>query len=136
MRTPRIKTVRLREVTKLPKSMRFSHIAYPGSLAELVSIVIDGKSKGELFEYYADERLIGVGVIAQIDPKTSMFIVDVTKRGLSAADIVIARTAGAAQKWRVKKVQSTIPKDQLSVFNSAVKWSSEMSTNIPVTRLL
>ncbi len=136
MRTSRIKTVRLREATKLPKSMRFSHIAYPGSLADLVSIVIDGKSNGELFEYYTDERLIGVGTIAQIDPKTAMFIVDVTKRGLSAAEIVIARTAGAAQKWKVKKVQSTIPKDQLSVFNSAVKWSSEMSTNIPVTRLL
>jgi hypothetical protein len=87
-------------------------------------------------EYYSEERLVGVGVVAQIDAKTAVFVADVTKRGLAVADIVISRTAGFALKWKVKKVQSVIPKDYLSVFTSFAKWSSEMSTDIPVTRLL
>lgn len=135
-RTPKVKTVQLKDVTKLPTSMKFSHIAYPGSLAELAASIIDGKLKGKLLEFYSDERLMGVGGIAQIDSKTAKFVADVTKRGLSVADIVIARTAGLAKKWKVKRVQSVVPKDNLGIFSSAAKWSSEMSTDIPVTRLL
>jgi hypothetical protein len=136
LRTPRVKTAHLKDEVKLPTSMRFSHIAYPGSLAELASSVVNGTLKGNLMEYYSDERLVGVGVVAQIDAKTAVFVADVTKRGLAVADIVISRTAGFALKWKVKKVQSVIPKDYLSVFTSFAKWSSEMSTDIPVTRLL
>ena len=136
LRTPRVKTFRLKEVTKLPTSMRFSHIAYPGSLAELAASVIDSDLKGNLLEYYSDERLVGVGVVAQIDAKTAVFVADVTKRGLAVADIVISRTAGFAMKWKVKKVRSIISKDHLGVFTSFAKWSSDMSTDIPVTRLL
>jgi hypothetical protein len=136
LRTPRVKTAHLKDEVKLPTSMRFSHIAYPGSLAELASSVVNGTLKGNLMEYYSDERLVGVGVVAQIDAKTAVFVADVTKRGLAVSDIVISRTAGFALKWKVKKVQSVIPKDYLSVFTSFAKWSSEMSTDIPVTRLL
>jgi hypothetical protein len=135
-RTPKVKTIRLKGLTKLPTSMKFSHIAYPGSLAELASSIIDGEMKGQLMEFYSDERLMGVGAVALVDKKTARFVSDVTKRGLSVVDIVIARTAGFAQKWNIKKVQSTIPKDQLGIFTSSAKWSSEMSTDIPVTRLL
>jgi hypothetical protein len=135
-RTPKVKTVQLKDVTKLPTSMKFSHIAYPGSLAELAAAIIDGELKGKLLEFYSDKRLMGVGAIAQIDLKTAKFVADVTKRGLPVADIVIARTAGFAIKWKVKKVQSTVSKDHLDAFSSAAKWSSEMSTDIPVTRLL
>ena len=136
IRTPKVKTVRLKDVTKLPKSMRFSHIAYPGSLAELAATVINGDMRGNLMEYYFDERLVGVGVVAQTDAKTAVFVADVTKRGSAVADVVISRTAGSALKWKVKKVQSVISKDHLGVYNSFAKWSSEMSTDIPVTRLL
>lgn len=136
IRTPKVKTARLKDVTKLPTSMRFSHIAYPGSLAELAASVIDGNLKGSLMEYYSDDRLVGVGVVAQIDAKTAVFVADVTKRGLAVADIVISRTAGFALKWKVKKVRSILPKDQLGIFTSFAKWSSELSTDIPVTRLL
>lgn len=136
LRTPKVKTVRLKDVTKLPTSMRFSHIAYPGSLAELAASVINGDLKGSLMEHYSDERLVGVGVVAQIDAKTAVFAADVTKRGLAVADIVISRIAGFALKWKVKKVQSIISKDHLGIFTSFAKWSSELSTDIPVTRLL
>jgi len=136
IRTPKVKTVHLKDVTRLPTSMRFSHIAYPGSLAELAGSVIDGELKGNLMEYYSDERLVGVGVVAQIDSKTAMFVADVTKRGLAVADIVISRTLGSALKWKVKKVRSIVSKDHISVFTSFAKWNSEMSTDIPVTRLL
>jgi hypothetical protein len=135
-RTPKVKTIQLKDVTKLPTSMKFSHVAYPGSLAELAASIIDGKLKGKLIEFHSDNRLMGVGAVAQIDSKIARFVADVTKRGLAVADIVITRTARFALKWKVKKVQSTIPKDQLGVFTSAAKWSSEMSTDIPVTRLL
>jgi len=135
-KTPKVKTVQLKDVTKLPTSMKFSHIAYPGSLAELTASIIDGDVKGKLMEFYSDGHLMGVGAIAHVDKKTARFVADVTKRGLTVADIVIARTAGFASKWKVKKVQSTIPKDQLRVFTTSAKWSSEMSTDIPVTRLL
>ena len=135
-RTPNVKTVQLKGVTKLPSSMRFSHIAYPGSLAELAGEIIDGQLKGKLMEFYSDERLVGVGAVAQIEAKTAVFAADVTKRGLAVADIVISRTAGFALKWKVKKMISIIPKDHLSIFTSFAKWSSELSTDIPVTRLL
>ncbi|MHA2080461.1 MAG: GNAT family N-acetyltransferase [Candidatus Thorarchaeota archaeon] len=135
-RTPKVKTVRLKDVTKLPTSMRFSHIGYPGSLAELAASVIDGELNGNLMEFFSDERLVGVGVAAQINAKNAVFVADVTKRGLSVADVVISRTAGSALRWKVKKVLSMIPKDQLGVFTSFAKWSSELSTDIPITRLL
>jgi hypothetical protein len=136
LRTPKVKTLNLKNAIKLPVSMHFSHISYPGSLAELAASVIDGTYKGNLMEYYSDERLVGVGVVAQIDSKTARFVADVTKRGLPFTDIVVSRTAEFALKWKVKKVHSVISKDHLGVFTSFAKWSSETSTDIPVTRLL
>jgi len=135
-RTPKVKSVQLKDVTKLPTSMRFSHIAYPGSLAELAAMIIEGELKGKLMEFHSEERLVGVGAVAQTDAKTAVFAADVTKRGLAVADIVIARTAGYALNWKVKKMRSVIPKDHLGIFTSFAKWSSELSTDIPITRLL
>ncbi len=135
-KTTKVKTVNLKDVSKLPKSMRFSHIAYPGSLAELAARVIDGETTGKLMEFYSDGRLIGVGVVAREEVKTALFVSDVTKQGLDFADIIISRTASASSTWKVKKVRSIIPKDQLSLFTSFTRWTSEMSTDIPVTRLL
>lgn len=135
-RTTAIKNVRLEKQTKLPTSMKFSHIAYPGSLAELAGDVIDGRLNGKLLEYYSSNRLIGVGVAAKQDATSAKFIVDVTKRGLDYADIIISRTAKVATAWKLKTVQTTIPKDQIGVYLELCKWSSELSTDIPVTRLL
>lgn len=135
-RSSKIKLVRLKDVTKLPTSMRFSHFAYPGSLAELAADIIDGDLKGNLIEYYSADRLVGVGAIGQIDAKTAVFVADVTKHGLDVADVVISRTVESALKWKVKKVKSTIPKDHLSIYTDFAKWSTELSTDIPVTRLL
>jgi N-acetylglutamate synthase-like GNAT family acetyltransferase len=136
IRNPTIKTIQLKNVKKLPTSMHFSHIAYPGLLAELAEKVIDEELKGILLEYHSDNRLVGVGGIVKIDAKTAFFVADVTKRGLTFTDNVLSRTARLGLKWKVSKVRTTIPKDQLSAFTSFAKWSSVMSTDIPVTRLL
>ncbi|TET12178.1 MAG: GNAT family N-acetyltransferase [Candidatus Thorarchaeota archaeon] len=135
-KSAKVKMVNLKDVSKLPKSMRFSHIAYPGSLAELAARVIDNETTGKLLEFYSDSRLMGVGVVVREDAKTAFFVTDVTKLGLDFADVIISRTTSASSRWKVKKVRSIIPKDQLGIFTSFAKWTSEMSTDIPVTRLL
>jgi len=136
MRTTKVKTVKIKAPAKLPKSMKFSNIAYPGSLAEMTGDVIDGRSKGTLLEFHHDGRTIGVGVVVKTDSKTASFVADVTKKGQNFADLVISRTARAAMPWKVKTVTTIIPKDQVGVYTSFAKWSSELSTDIPVTRLL
>ncbi len=136
MRTPKVKTVKIKSPEKLPKSMKFSNIAYPGSLAEMAGDVIDGRSKGQLLEFAADGRVIGVGVIVRKDAKNASFVADVVKKGIDHAPLVIARTARVAIPWKVKFVETTIPKDQVGIFTSFAKWSSELSTDIPVTKLL
>jgi hypothetical protein len=136
IKSTKIKAVQLKEQKKLPKSMRFSNIAYPGSLAELAARVIDGELRGNLTEYYSDGRLAGVGVVAQSDSKAAEFVADVTRSGMPFADFIISRTAGMARKWKVQKVRSAIPKDYLSIYTVFARWTSEVSTDIPVTRLL
>jgi hypothetical protein len=105
-KTTKIKTVNLKSVTKLPKSMRFSHIAYPGSMAELAAKVIAGDIPGKLMEYTMDGRLIGVGVVGKENAKSALFIADVTKQGLDNVDVVISRTARASSTWKTKSVRS------------------------------
>jgi len=136
MRTSKIKTVKIKSPTKLPKSMKFSNIAYPSSIADMAGDIIDGRAKGNLLEFTFDNRVIGVGAIVRKDPKTASFVADVTKRGLEHASIVISRTARVAIPWKVKSVETTIPKDQVGLYTSFAKWSSELSTDIPVTKLL
>jgi hypothetical protein len=136
IKSTQIKAVQLKEQKELPKSMRFSNIAYPGSLAELAARVIDGELRGNLTEYYSDGRLAGVGVVAQSDSKAAEFVADVTRSGMPFADLIISRTAGMARKWKVQKVWSAIPKDYLSIYTAFARWTSEVSTDIPVTRLL
>jgi len=136
MRTPKVKTVKIKNPEKLPKSMKFSNIAYPGSLAEMAGNVIDGRLKGQLLEFAVDGRIIGVSAIAMKDAKIASFVADVTKRGIEHASLVISRTARTAIPWKVKSVKTTIPKDQVGIYTSFAKWSSELSTDIPVTKLL
>jgi predicted N-acetyltransferase YhbS len=131
-----VRFVELREQKKLPKSMNFSNIAYPGSLAELTGNVLDGKLTGRLFEFHINNHLGGVGVVAKSDAKIASFVVDITKRGIDYSDLIISRTARAASTLNVKRVRTSIPKDQLGIFMSLAKWSSEISTDIPVTKLL
>ena len=135
-RTSKVKTVKIKDPRKIPKSMKFSNLAYPGSLAEMAGDVIDGRSKGNLLEFQSEGRVVGVGVVVRKDAKTASFVADVTKKGFDFADIIIARTARIAVPWKVKFVETTIPKDQIDVYTSFAKWSSELSTDIPVTRLL
>ncbi len=135
-RNKQIATKKLDERKKLPKSMRFSHIAYPGALAELAGDIIDGHIHGKLLEFTKDEKLVGVGAIAKRDTKSAVFVADVTKRGLEYIDTVISKTARAASTWKVKSVDTEISKDHQGLYMPVAKWSSELSTDIPVTRLL
>ncbi len=136
IKSSKVKMVQLKNLTKLPTSMRFSHIAYPGSLADLAASIIVESLEGKLLEFYTSNRLVGVGAVGLINPKTAMFVADVTKNGLSFSDIIISRTAGYATRWNVKKVKSIIPNDRLDTYTASAKWSSALSTDIPVTRLL
>ncbi len=135
-RTTKIKMLTLRDSNKLPNSMNFSHLSYPGSLAELAAQVVDGRLAGKLLEYYLKDRLIGVGVVAKQDDKTARFVADVTKTGIEYSGAAISKTAKTASAWKVKSVVTSIPNDQIRVYSPLAKWSSEISTDIPVTRLL
>ncbi len=121
---------------KLPKSMRFSNFSYPGALAELAGEIIDSNIRGNLLEFSENEKLLGVGAIAKRDANSAIFVVDVTKLGFEHIDTVISRTVRVASSWKVKTVETKIPKDHQSLFTSIAKWSSELSTDIPVTKLL
>lgn len=136
MKVPKIKTTKIKSPKKIPKSMNFSNIAYPGSLAEMAGDIIDGRAKGSLLEFILEGRVIGVGAVVRKDPKTASFVADVTKKGIDHADVVISRTARVAIPWDVKVVEATIPKDHVGLYTSFAKWSSELSTDIPVTKLL
>ncbi|MGY5864766.1 MAG: GNAT family N-acetyltransferase [Candidatus Thorarchaeota archaeon] len=135
-KTTKVKTTILKDVKKLPTSMKFSHIAYPGSLAELAARVIAGESPGKFLEFTSDGKLIGAGVISKETAKSALFVADVTKRGLQYADVVLSRVASAPANWKTKTLRSVIPKDQLPAYNSLTRWKSEVSTDIPVTRLI
>jgi hypothetical protein len=135
-KSTKIKLIRLTDQRKLPTSMKFSNFAYPGSLAELAGKVIDGKLAGKLLEFYSGRYLVGVGAIAKLDAASARLVVDATKKGVDYFDIIISKTAKVAAAWKVKSLNTTIPKDQLQRFISHANWSSELSSEIPVTKLL
>ncbi|MGQ4912795.1 MAG: GNAT family N-acetyltransferase [Candidatus Thorarchaeota archaeon] len=136
-KTRKVKTVRVSsDARRVPKSMRFSNLAYPGSLVELAGEIIDGIRKGRLLEFYSADSLVGVGAVAKGPKTTATFVADVTRKGEDHLDVVISRTALAARSLKAKKVESRIPKSSLATFSKIVKWSSQDSTDIPVTRLL
>ena len=136
MKASKVKIVKIKDPEKIPKSMNFSNIAYPGSLTEMAGEIIDGRQKGSLLEFTSEDRLIGVGAVVRKDAKTASFVADVTKKGSDHADFVISRTARVAISWEAKSVETTIPKDRVGLYTSFAKWSSELSTDIPVTKLL
>ncbi len=94
----------LSEQKKLPKSMRFSNIAYPGELVEVVREIITYGKPGLLLEFYSDAALMGVGAAVKRDDNTVKFIADVTSKGTDFADLVVLQTAKAAAKLKPKTV--------------------------------
>ncbi len=134
--TRAVKTVRVAPESKIPKSMRFSNISYPGLLGEVAGSIVDGAVKGVLLEFTSENKLVGVGAFSLGAKSESLFVADVTKRGMDLSDSVISRTAKAGLKLKAKTARTTIPKGQLSHYLKLGKWTSEDSTDIPVTRLL
>lgn len=132
----KVDSVQLSDIDSLPKSMRFSHIAHPGSLMQFVRGIVDEGLKGKLFEYYSDDKLVGVGAIIKEDTKNSRFVADVTKAGIDKASIVIAKTVKAAARGKTTNVHSIVPKAFLSTYMEAAKWKTETARDIPVTRLI
>lgn len=131
----KVKTSMLKDVRSLPTSMRFSNIASPGLLANIVRSIVTGKQPGSMLEYFQDETLVGVGAVVLDQGKNARFAADVTKKGTSHAELVIARTAKAASKLKAQSVSTLIPQDRLAFYMGITKWSSEMDRNFPVTRL-
>ncbi|MFX1260820.1 MAG: GNAT family N-acetyltransferase [Promethearchaeota archaeon] len=119
----------------LPKSMRFSNIAYPGELAEVVREIITYGKSGLMMEFHSDDVLAGVGAVVMQDDKTAKFIADVTPKGNDYANLVVLQTAKAAAKLKPKSVWTLIPEDRLPWYQSLAKWKSEMYRNFPITKL-
>ena len=132
----KIISVQLTDIDSLPKSMRFSHIAHPGSLAQLARGIADEGQTGKLFEYYFDNKLVGVGGIIKEDAKNTRFVADVTKSEMDKAPIVIAKTVKVAARGKTTNVHSVIPKAFLATYMEAAKWKTEIARDIPVTRLI
>jgi GNAT superfamily N-acetyltransferase len=135
-RTGTVKTLELQPESRIPKSMRFSNISYPGLLANVAGVIADGDAKGRLLEFSSQDKLVGVGAVMLSSKKQASFVADVTQSGRRYSDVVISRTARAARKLRAKRVGTTIPKGQFSHYEALGKWTHEESTGIPVTRLL
>ncbi len=133
-RSRKVKTVVLSAAPNLPKTMRFSNLAYPGQLAEVVREVVTRHKKGVLMEYFSEDRLVGVGAVV-VDGKTAQFVADVTKYGEEHAELVVLRTARAASKLKARTTYTLIPQDRLPWYSSVMKWKSEMNRNFPVTKL-
>jgi hypothetical protein len=116
--------------------MRFSHIAHPGSLTNLVRGIIHDGQTGKLFEYYVKDKLVGVGAVAKEESKNAEFVADVTIAGLDQAAAVIAKIAKAASRWKIHHVWTRIPKGFLPYYMEVAKWKTETARDIPVTRLI
>ena len=132
----KVKTIRLNDATRLPKSMAFSNRAQPSAIVEAVSKVLDKGAKGRLLEFQKDSRVIGIGVIYINEDKTASFVSDVTKGNDDYLEIVVLGTSKLASSLKAKKVTSVVPNDQLSSFSAFAKWSHETARDIPVTKLL
>ncbi|MHA1903230.1 MAG: GNAT family N-acetyltransferase [Candidatus Thorarchaeota archaeon] len=132
----RVKTLRLSDAKRLPKSMAFSNKAQPGVIVEAVAKVLDKGAKGRLLEFQKDSRVVGIGVIYINENKTASFVSDITKGHDEYFGVVVLGTARLASSLKAKKVISIIPKDQIGEFNSFAKWSHEAARDIPVTKLL
>ncbi|MFX1602467.1 MAG: hypothetical protein ACFFCK_03215, partial [Promethearchaeota archaeon] len=133
-KSKKVKTVVLPPTPGLPKSMRFSNLAYPGELAEVVREIVTNKKPGILQEYHSDDRLVGVGAVV-IEGKAARFVADTTVKGEEHAELVVCRTAKVASKLKAQTVFTLVPQDRLSWYSSFTKWKSEMYRNFPVTRL-
>ena len=131
-----VKTVQLKEVSGLPKSMEFSNNAAPGLLAEVVRKIVDEGVAGRLFEFYKKEKLVGIGAIIKSSSKQADFVVDATIFGHEHLGYMISKTASSAKALKMKKVVGTIPKDQLKHYKPVARWSVEDARDIPVTRIL
>jgi len=131
-----VKTISLKDVAKLPKSMEFSNISTPGLLVETVHYIVDEGKKGQLFEFFMKGNLVGVGVVIKTTPSVAEFVVDTTMNGKDQLGYIIAKTASTAKTWNVNKVITIIPKDQLENYKSVARWSVEDSKEIPVTRII
>ncbi len=133
-RSKKVKTVIVTPKSSLPKSMRFSNLAYPGELAEVVREIVTDKKPGILHEYYSDDSLVGVGGVV-LEGKAARFVADTTVKGEEHAVLVVCSTAKAASKLKAQTVFTLIPQDRLSWYSSFANWKSEMYRDFPVTRL-
>jgi len=135
-KTTKVSTIRLEDVTKLPKSMLFSNVAYPGLLAETASAVVDGGRRGELFEFYSEDALVGVGVCADYGNSTAKFVADMTVSGAQYFDVIVSRTARVAIQLKARTVTSRIPSDKVQSYGGLTRWSSQIARSIPITKIV
>ncbi len=135
-RTKKISTVILSDVTKLPKTMTFSHYTNPGALIRILRLILNKSQPGRLLEFYRDDVLVGVGATVRNEDGSAEFVADATKKGIDYIDVIISRTAKAASKIGAKSAFSIIPSDHEAAYMDLTNWSTKRSRDIPVTKLL
>ncbi|MHA1770054.1 MAG: GNAT family N-acetyltransferase [Candidatus Thorarchaeota archaeon] len=135
----RSRTIQARPVEKfyhLPYSVKFSNLAPVGHLSRLAGPVLEGRTRGAVYELYNNEGLVGSCVVARTNNGTVDFIADVREGQEELLRTVALRTATLAKKLRAKRVKTTIPKVQLEKYEGIADWSIKDSNLIPITRLL
>ncbi|MHA1928229.1 MAG: GNAT family N-acetyltransferase [Candidatus Thorarchaeota archaeon] len=131
-----IETIELKDVVKLPKSMIFSNMASPGMLLNILSDIINYGHKGRIFEFYRDNKLLGVGASVKREAGISEFVADVTMIGIDYYPTIIAKVAKSVSRWKPKEIFSIIPTDQLKNYEELLRWSRDNAREIPITKLL
>jgi GNAT superfamily N-acetyltransferase len=126
----------IEEVERLPASLKYSHMAHPGLLAELARDVLVFGEKGRVLEFRLDGKPAGTGVVKVDDQKRACFVADINRRGKQHLGEAIVRTARASHRWRATDVCTTIPKERLTYYEEAAPWNVNPCRTIPVTRLL
>ena len=134
--TKKISTVILSDVTKLPKTITFSHYANPGALIRITRLIFNKSQPGRLMKFYHDDVFVGVGAVVRSEDGSAEFVADATKNGTDHIDVIISRTAKAASKIGAKSAFSVIPSDHQGAYMELTNWSTESSQDIPVTKLL
>ncbi|MCF2136943.1 MAG: GNAT family N-acetyltransferase [Candidatus Thorarchaeota archaeon] len=135
----RSRTIQARPLEKfyhLPYSVKFSHLAPVGHLSRLAEPVLEGTTRGAVYELYKNNELVGSCVVARTNNGTVEFIADVREGKEELLKTVAIRAATLAKKLRVKRIKTIIPKVQWEKYEGIADWSVNDSNLIPITRLL
>lgn len=131
-----LKATQLKSISRIPSSMAYSYISVPGSFSNLSSLLIDQKLPGRLFEFSKGGKHVGIGIIVKTDIDECHIVLDAIDPSAENVNTILSKLLSMSTALKVKRIKSTIPKDQLERFKKSARWSVEDTRDIPVTRLI